>query len=362
MQLSTLQDLYGHTGPFVTVHVDVSRNTADLAEQIESRWTNVRHRLEHEGVEGDLVEEIGERMRQPVALAGEVRRTIVTAGDRVVLDDLAAGHSDWPEGVSTGDLPDLAGWVHLVDGQPSFLLAVIDHEGADIDYYPSLATAEAVHAQVSGEADELQKVRGGGWAHKRYQRRSDNQAEDNARDVAEEVRSLAARTRPRAVLLAGEARARAEVLGSLGGVQSEVVELESGGRAAGSSTESLWDDVRATLARVELEDSQQVLDRLDERRGQGSGAAAGLDDVLQALTQHKVETLVVDLRTLAEATVDPKRYTGLPVPEQVRDGSRQRADQVLLAAGAATDAELVAVEDGRFAGGDGVAALLRWDD
>jgi hypothetical protein len=361
MQLSTLQDLYAHDGPFVTVHVDVSRNTEDAARQLRTRWTTIRQDLEQQSVAPELVEEIGERLLDPVSSPGEVRRTIVAAAGEILFDEAVSGHAPWPESVVVGDLPDLSGWLRHADGQFPFLLVVADREGADIDFFSSLTSATAtLHSEVDGESDHLHKIRGGGWKHKRIQQRAENQWESNAREVAEEVRSLTVRNRPRVVLLAGDERARVAITESLDGLPSELVHLPSGGRAAGSSTEALWHDVRMTLARIEADDQRELSSQLEAKWRQGNGAALGVDDVLHALTQHQVEKLVLDLGKAQEITVDPARWSGLPLPEQARLDRALPAAQVLVAAGAATDATITVLPEAQGKGG-GVAAVLRWD-
>ena len=98
MQLSTLQDVYAHPGPYVTVHLDVSRDTEDAPQQLDARWTSARHTLEKEGVDPSLIEQIGQRLQEPTDLPGEVRRTIIAAGNEIVFDDVsfayrtASGH------------------------------------------------------------------------------------------------------------------------------------------------------------------------------------------------------------------------------------------------------------------------------
>lgn len=360
MQLSTLQDVYAHPGPFVTVHLDVSRDTEDAPQQLDARWTSARHTLEKEGVEASLIEQIGQRLQEPTDLAGEVRRTIIAAGGEVVFDDVIAGHSVWPEVVTVGDLPDVSGWLHQVDGQMPFLLVVADREGADIDFYRALTT-DASHAEVAGDTLHIHKFQGGGWSHKRFQQRSENQWESNAREVAEEVRATVTRRRPRVVVLAGDERARTFIASALDGVQCEVVQVTAGGRGAGSSTEALWSEVRQVLAHIEAEDQRDLSGRLEEKWGQGNGAVLGVDDVIEALVQRKVETLVLDLQKAHDIAVDPTRYPGLPLPEQVVTKKELPADQVLVAAGAATDAALAVLPAAQTKGG-GVAAMLRWDD
>lgn len=361
MQLSTLQDVYTHSGPYVTVHVDVSRNTEDAAQQLDARWTRTRHELEHAGVDAGLVEQIGERLRAPVDIPGEARRTIVAAEGRIVFDEVLAGHTSWPETVTTGDLPDLSGWVHQADGQVPFLLVVADREGADLDFYRALTQTDSVHSEVSGTAIQLHKFGGGGWSHKRFQQRSENEWESNARDVAEEIRGLVTRHRPRVVVLAGDERARTSIADALEGVQCDVEQVTAGGRAAGSSEDALWDDVRRVLARIEAADQQQVTGLLDERWGQGSGAVLGVDDVLDALVQRKVDTLILDLQKAHDITVDPSRFPGLPLPAGAASGKALPADQVLVAAGAATDAAVTVLPAAQTKGG-GIAAVLRWGD
>lgn len=360
MQLTTLQDVYAHPGPYVTVHLDVSRNTEDAAQQAEARWTTARHTLEKEGVSPELVERIGERLREPSELPGEVRRTVVAAGDEIVFDDVVAGRTAWPETVAVGELPDVSGWLHQTDGQMSFVLVVADREGADVDFYRALATADPMHSEVDGSTLHIHKFQGGGWAHRRFQQRSENQWESNARDVAEEVRSVVRRHRPRVVLLAGDERARGLIAGALDGVQCEVVQISSGGRAEGSSDEALWDEVRHVLARLEADDQQQVTALLEEKWGQGAGAVLGVDDVLGALVERKVGTLILDLQKARDISVDPSKFPGLPLPERVASRKDVPADQVLVAAAAATDAAIAVLPAGQTKGG-GVAAVLRWD-
>ena len=361
MQLSTLRDVYEHSGPFVTVHLDVSRNTEDAAQQLDARWTSARHQLQHEGIEDDLVEEIGRRLREPTEIPGEARRTIIAADGEIVFDDVLAGHATWPEVVTCGDLPDVSGWLHQADGQVPFLLVVADREGADLDFYRALTHSDGAHHEVEGDTLHIHKIKGGGWSHRRFQQRSENQWESNAREVAEEIRDLVARHRPRVVILAGDDRARAAIVDDLGGLPCDVEQVSSGGRAEGSSTDALWQDVHRVLARIEADDQQRLTGRLEEKWAQGAGAVLGIDDVVDALVQGQVETLVVDLQRAHDLTVDPRRHPGLPIPEQAATRKELPADQVLVAAGVATDTEIAVLPAEQSKGG-GVAAMLRWDD
>lgn len=361
MNLGSIQHIYSHSGPFVTLHMDVSRNTEDAPQQMDARWTTASRELENAGVDKALIDQIGERMHEQTDVPGEARRTIVAADGQIVFDDVRAGHTIWPETTTVGPLPDLSGWLHQVDGQMPFVLVTADREGADIDFYRAMSKPDAAHQEVHGDTLHITKVPQGDWAQKQFQQRAENVWHKNAREVADAVRTACAEHRPRVVVLAGDERARADIVDELQGLQCDVEQVTAGGRAAGSSAEALWDEVRQVLARVEAHDQQAVTDRLMEKTGQGTGAARGLPDVLDALVQGKAERLVLDLQAAHEMTVHPKDHPGLSLPASAEGESELAADQVLVAAGAATDAAL-SVLPAEQTKGAGVAALLRWDD
>ncbi len=360
MNLGSIQHVYTHPGPFVTVHMDVSRNTEDAPQQLDARWTTATHELERAGVPRPLVDQLAQRVHERTELPGEVRRTIIASGEQVVFDDIRAGHSIWPETTGSGPLPDLSGWLHQMDGQLPFVLVTADREGADVDFYRAMSKPEAEHEEVRGQTLHITKVPQGDWAQKQFQQRSENVWHQNAREVAEAVRTATAEHRPRVVVLAGDERARAEIAAELDGLQSEVEQVSAGGRAAGSSTDALWTEVQQVLASLEAHDQQEVAGRLQEKTRQGSGASLGLTEVLDALVQGKVERLVLDLQAAREMSVTPADHLGLELPASAADVKELPADQVLVALGAATDAELSVLPAARAKGG-GVAALLRWD-
>lgn len=158
MNLGTLKPVFAHDGPFTSVHVDVSQDTEDALQQRQSRWTTIRHQLEHENLASGLIDRIGEIVQERTNLAGEARRSIVAAGDEIVWDDLRVGHTIWPESLDHGPLPDLAGWLHQVDGDLPFLLITADREGADLDLYRAVSRAETEHDEIHGETLHITKV------------------------------------------------------------------------------------------------------------------------------------------------------------------------------------------------------------
>ena len=282
----------------------------------------------------------------------------------MILDELQVGRSAAPETVEHGALPDLAGWLVNEDQAVPFVLAVVDRVGADIDAFRALAHGGVDHETVQGESFYITKVSAGDWAEKEFQQTAEDSWKHNARLVSDAVRSLTRRYHIRLVLVAGEVRARAEVLRELAdhaGEVGTVVKLEEGGRAAGASDEALWSAVQERLVEAGRAADADLAERLDEARGRGEGGATGLEEVLDALAKAQVEHLAADLSALAEKTVRPGDHFGLPLPELAASADELPADRVVVAAAALTDAEL-SLLPASMARGGGVSALLRWSD
>lgn len=363
MDLSRLQSLLAEPGPYVTLHAEVGRTTEDAADQLEARWTTARHELERSDVAADVVEDLGARLRENLHEHGPARRTLVATPSRVVLDEVQLGHSHWPEAVDVADLPDVAAWVATEDRAIPFVLVVCDRTGADVEVHRAASGAAVEDRTVDGETFHVTKVGVGGWSHKKFQDTAENAWQRNAREVADEVRGLARKHGTTTVFVAGEVRARAEVVKALGAHApdsvGEVVEVESGGRAEGASDDALWAEVHARLAEAEHAADTAVVADLEEAVGRGEGAAVGLDAVLEALGKSQVDRLVLDLPALADVEVDPARLEGVGLPEPAASASTLPAARALLAAGALTSASVTVVSSS-LTQGEPVHALLRW--
>jgi hypothetical protein len=359
MQLNAVQELVRRPGPFVTVQTEVGRTNETAQQEQDARWTTIRHALEREEVGAELVEEIGQRLQQPPPVAGPARRTLIAEAGEIVLDQVQAGETRWPEVVDVDLLPDLAGWVAQGDRDVPFCLVVADREGADIEFHAGLGSAWTDEMTVDGPEFGITKVPQGDWKQAQYQRAVENTWRRTAEETADAIRTGVLRHHPKVVMLAGDVRQCAEIERALGDSERAVLRLTSGGRAAGASEEALWGEVRRVLDEFEARDDQAVTGELQQRAGQGAGAAQGLDDVLEALVKGQVERLVVDLESVREQSVDVADHPGLPLPETAT--GTLPADRVLLAAAAATDAD-VRVLPRAQTDGPGVAAILRWDD
>ncbi|MGY2873728.1 hypothetical protein ACVW00_000918 [Marmoricola sp. URHA0025 HA25] len=361
MHLDAIRPVFDAPGPYLTVHAEVGRTDEHGLDQLDARWTTIRHELEHREVAAPLIEDIGERLRQNTHVTGEARRTIVATPQEVVFDQVQPGHALWPESVDLGELPDLGGWLRQADGAVSFLLVQVDRTGGDIAYYRALNGSPAEETTVQGETFQITKVPDGDWAQKQYQNRVEELWSRNAEEVAEAITSMVRHQRPDVILVAGDVRASAELVEALGKHANAVVKLESGGRAAGTSEEALWSEVQAVLAEHEAHAEQHVAERLAEGVGRGRGVAVGSADVLEALVLGQVEQLVLDLDQARGGVVHPVDFPGLELPDPARSAAEVPADRVLVAAAARSDAE-IALLPGSLIPDHGVAAILRWED
>ncbi|MGH3501105.1 MAG: hypothetical protein ACRDQA_09475 [Nocardioidaceae bacterium] len=113
--------------------------------------------------------------------------------------------------------------------------------------------------------------------------------------------------------------------------------------------------IRARVLRQRVDYAHE----LKQRRGQGSGARVGYDDVLWAFVQGQVATLLLDPESCRAHSVQPANYRGLGM--DVPAGASITADVALVAAAAGSGADM-AVLPATATGEHPAAALLRWDE
>lgn len=368
MRLDALRPLYEAAGPFVTLHLDVSRDSEHARQEIASRWTTARHELERLGASERLRAELEERLRTPTHVPGRARRTLVAMGDDVLFDEVRAGAGPRPEVVTAGPLPDLAGWLATADGQVPFLLVRADRVGADLELYLAADQAPAEARSVDGSTVHLTKVPDGDWSQGIYQQRAENRWHENAQLAVAAIDELRRRHDVRVAFVAGDVRARTDVAGMLSErVGLSVTQLESGGRAAGTSDEALWEELRPHLAAIRAGTLDDLAQRVARGVAVGDRVVGGPDAVAEAMVRGAVDHLLLELDGARAVGIAPDDHPGLALPQAAYDARELPADQVLLAAAALTDAEVSVVPASlplprELALAAGVVALLRWDE
>ncbi len=361
MRLDPINPVLEKAGPFITVHVEVGRATADPESQIGARVTTVRHGLEGADVPAALIDDICDRVAENPHLPGLVRRTIVADTESVVFDDLQVGHNPWGEFVDRGPLPHLSPWLAAADSSRSFLLVNVDRVGADLSVHRAAAAPAETEDAVEGADFHITKVPEGDWSQKQFQQTAEDAWVGNARQVADEARTLARERATRATFVAGETRARAEVVRAMehdAASLEPVVEIDAGGRDVGASDDALWQAVAGEVNRLWRDEDAEVAARLDEAVGRREGAAVGLDEVVAALDQSQVDRLLLDPGALVGAKVATDSLTGVPLPAAARSEIELPADRALVAAAALTGAATTLLPESMTHGAP--AALLRW--
>jgi hypothetical protein len=359
MKLGQIGKLMRSDGPYLTAYLDVSRDAAPAAHELEVRWRAASAELLTQGAPHDLVDRVGERVAEPTRQHGPVGRLLAAAGDDVLLDETIATVPS-AEVVSWGPLPDLTSW--LVDADPcrSVLLVLADRVGADLELYDVWPGTATRRTSVDGEDLHLTKVAAGDWAHKEFQRRTDEVWRRNARKVAEQI-DHQVRAGVDVVAVAGDVRARGEIRSAVSETARErLVELDHGSRAPGSSREALDAALRHALLDRVAGEQLALVREAQQRTGRAEAVALGVPEVLDSLVRGQADQVLLAPDAAVGRTVRPGRHPGLPLPPVALGTDELRADLAVLGAAAATDAE-VCVTARQALPPDGVAALLRWD-
>jgi hypothetical protein len=356
MDISRLASVYQADGPFATVTLDVGHDTENAAHEHELRVRDASERLTQAGAGVDVVRPMSELLGETVGGPAPVTRTVVATAGGVRFDEVSRQRIEQPV-VSWEPLPDLLGWVRMAERNTRFALALVDHEGGDISVYNSDVPEPETETTAGGETVHVHKTGMGGWAALKYEHETENVWHRNAEAVADELESLI-RGGVRLVLLGGDPKSLSQVMERLEKSQAEIVQLESGSRAADGGDEARAEAIRKALLDHSVSRRLELSHLLKDRLGQNFAVATGVRDVADAFVQGQVETLVTDPDTLKQHDLPVKDHPGLSIG--VPGDLPVRADLGLLAAAVHTGAEVTTLPQAVM-GGAPVAALLRWD-
>lgn len=362
MDLAFLRPLYERPGPWTSVYLDASRDTHDAAKAIGLRWDGLRHSLD--GADPRDVAAIGEAVEADRGEPGPHGLAVFASAGEVVLA------RDFPrppvqDHACHGILPHAMPLAVALGEEVPWLRVVVDRTGASISEVVAGSTPRTSTVQ-GGETYPLTKSKPGGWSAPRYQRAVEEAWDRNAGDVAKAVTDLATRTGAEVVILAGDVRARQLCRENLPtAVHDRIVETVAGSRAAGSDPQALDQAAQVALAEHIAGRQAEIIDRF--REGGGHNGVTGLNEVVRALAEAKVDTLLLedDPSSTAHLWIGGQP-TQLAVSDRelrsagVSDPERVRADSAILRALAMTDAALLTVEGGDVAMADGIGALLRY--
>ncbi|UGY91888.1 hypothetical protein [Streptomyces gobiensis] len=380
METGFLKPLFDRPGPWASVYIDTSRTTEDAARQQKLRERAVASQLIDEGADAYTCRAVMDRLAHEDVSGTPPGRALFATGAEVVLD-LPLAVSPQTEAFWSM-LPHVAPLAGLHVDEPTCLVAYIDSTGADLELW------ESYRREPLGQA---QRREWQGRGHRsipadRYEWHYQNKVENGLNQTADIVAAELDRRWPEAgaqlLVLAGESRERRAVRNRLPEpIRAVTVEAENGSRSPGASKSRLSEQVvqaREKYAREQLEDAVSRFRTGRGRPGEhrtagvdtGPGQAAeGAPAVVEAARGRQVATLL-----LGEDGPDTGREVWIgPSPEQVAvqrsearamgvaQPERARADDALIRAAAAADADVLLVPGDVAAGPvGGLGAVLRW--
>lgn len=367
MQLRDLSTVLAAPGPFVTVLVGAESAVEQAADRYETAWKAVVQQLEQEGVAAPVREAIFAARGEHAD--GDARLVVARADDGTVLLSEPVSTRPSTDTVTVGALPDLLPLVSDVTTQVPHVVVHADRTGADVEAFFD-AGKVANEVTVKGRTLHLKKVQGGGWAHHRYQHRTENQWRENAKEIRDTVMDLAQQVGAELIVGVGDERELTYVKEGL--VQpwdAKWVEVP-GGRGHDGSEQRVPQLVRDTVALHTAAGTLDLLAEYAQERGQDKRACDGVEAVVEALRKAQVQTLLVTTDADQSSTLffgeDPVQV-GLTRADVEALGATTVTEgplvSVLLRAALATGADVQLVpHQSEQAPHQGVGALLRYAD
>lgn len=359
MKLAYLQQVYERPGPFATAYLDTSVEAEDAAKAIELRWRCTRERLAEQGADEATLDALSRHVSEHEWRIGQHGQVLVGQQGEVVLsDELPRPPRDMTEQeqAHVGPVPHLMPYLRLRGPRIPRVVAVVDQAGARVRIVH--ATREAECLSVEGRSGEGGGSTGTGTG---------DQAKENAALVAEEVGKHAANIGAKAIVLAGEPQQRGLVHERIGeNVRDKVVETEAGHGDRESSDESLRRQVAETVESIVRSRIDERVQEFEQQRGERECAVEGWSQVLEALRNEQVQTLLwADEPTHSD--VDHLRVG--PNPREIARRDEELgvapiggspASAAVIRALVGTSAELILVDPEKVRLADGVGGTLRY--
>jgi hypothetical protein len=367
VQLRELSSVLSATGPFVTVLVGSESAVEQAADRYEMAWRAVLQQLEQQGVAASVREALHAARGEHAE--GEARLVVASVPDAKVLLSEPVSTRPATDTITLGALPELLPLVSDVSSRVPHVVVHADRTGADVEAFFD-AGERAEEVTVKGRTLHLKKVQGGGWAHHRYQHRSENQWRENAKEIRETATTLAEQIGAELIIGVGDERELTYVKEGLPQPwDARWLELP-GGRGQDGSEHLVPQRVREAVALHAATGTLDLLADYAQERGQSKRACDGVAAVVEALRKAQVQTLLVTTEADSSAQLwfgeDPS-HLGL-TQEEVTGLGAQSAQQgplvsVLLRAALATGADVQLVpHQSEQAPEGGVGAILRYAD
>jgi peptide chain release factor subunit 1 len=189
-----------------------------------------------------------------------------------------------------GDTPFVEPLVHSVAAHDSWLVVLVNRQIGRIlrGDGEHLEELEPVEDEVHGQHSQ------GGWSQARYQRSVDEDVQDHLKKVADAVFLHFKRQPFQHVLLGGPAETLADFEGKLHPYVTEKLAGRIDVDVENTPPDGVRDAARPKIEELGRKAEREALDLVREGVSKGSRGAAGLDAVLAALNERRVEKLLLD--------------------------------------------------------------------
>lgn len=363
-EMPELAGLLDREGPFVSVFL-TTEPIEQASQQSMARWRNVRRDLEEQGAPSTALDAIESLV--PEAHRSGSTLAVVADESGVLVTNSALGAIDSDVG-RFDSLPWFGPFLTWRQSSPNHAVVLVDRVGADIVLF--LSNEEGGDALMSvgdTRSDDplLRKSKPGGWSQRRFQQRAENSWDANMKAVAERLGKVAQLVDLRLVVVAGDVRAVGMLKDHLPAQLSDrLCEIE-GQRAVDGNVDELIDDVMKMVSSGVASDTAALLEKFREERGQADRATDGVDATLRALSEARVDVLLVhdDPADTREAwySVDPALAASDPTAlttQGVDQPRKGRLVDVLISTAFRTGAKVRVVPS--TVATEGAGAILRY--
>ncbi len=146
----------------------------------------------------------------------------------------------------------------------------------------------------------------GGWSQSRYQRSVAKEAEDHLRAVAAELHRRLRQTHIAGLVLGGQKETVKQFKGLLHPDVAKCVRGQFDADVWNSSGDDVLAAARPVLDELTARRDAELLERIDQGLGTGGRAVKGLNDVLLAVHERRIDTLVVQEGFTAKGVCCPQ--------------------------------------------------------
>ncbi|HVQ99108.1 MAG TPA: hypothetical protein VMS16_09960, partial [Mycobacterium sp.] len=191
MDADRFRQLLTTKGPFASVYFDDSHDTEDAETQLDLKWRALREQLTELGADQSVVAAVEDAVKNSRPPVGRSGRGVIAGSDGVALNE----HLLHPPALAVARLSELPYLVPIIEhgcDYPAYVLAAVDHTGADITLHRSGGVASET---VDGGGYPVHKAAGAENAgYGDPQQRTDEAVRKNLRAVADRITEIVDQT------------------------------------------------------------------------------------------------------------------------------------------------------------------------